>query len=667
MYREQQGTGGAYLLLNATGKIGSQGSPDFNINVDAPLMHYSDLEANLQRDVAVLLPVKQSVAFMQELQSNSAWQQHVNGVLIDDTDPPNSYSTVGPFPLAEYAPYNDRDYVWNKAAGGNAYPSSTTWFPMPVYKLTRGRAIDAQQRAAYNAGQDPSGELYHASMKLTMTSYNSANSSDCITAGTCKPLGGYSVWSAIPPVPLDPRTDRRPIILVLAQIDSIDMFHDNVQGADAPLSGLIAMLGALSVLQSTLKTTGGAGSIYSRRVVFLALAGEPWGYMGSRRLLYEAYTGSNNTAGLDLSLIEKVVEIGQVGRLPAATSQTPTMELFAHSQQGAGFGDTTDIRTALTAAAQGESSAAEVSIQAASASNPGIPPSSLMSFLRYNRSIQGVVLAEFDTGFTNPYYASRSDNGSTINTKGIAAAAAVVAGALHRLAGGDPLQMKVNMTDLQNTVAGYVSCIAMPAPGFACPLATAIMVPEYIYNKATGERSYTPKHYIGVLQYIPPVQLPLSKSNMARFLWNVMAFDSSEGPQGASCDPYQNPCLAGQVCAGWRGNSDGRYMGQCLNSTVVYVPSYSTKLTCQNCEDFYGATWALSDAADTWNQQYNWPPDPVWAESDWPIGVPDLQLYLRESDKVQLAVLISGLLVTAVVTVASFTARTAFHKHHKSS
>eukprot|EP00878_Enallax_costatus_P046602 GHUV01056817.1.p1 GENE.GHUV01056817.1~~GHUV01056817.1.p1 ORF type:complete len:109 (-),score=3.88 GHUV01056817.1:2-328(-) len=108
-------------------------------------------------------------------------------------------------------------------------------------------------------------------------------------------------------------------------------------------------------------------------------------------------------------------------------------------------------------------------------------------------------------------------------------------------------------------------------------------------------------------------------------------------------------------------------MGQCLNSTVVYVPSYSAKLTCQNCEDFYGATWALSDAADTWNQQYNWPPDPVWAESDWPIGVPDLQLYLRESDKVQLAVLISGLLVTAVVTVASFTARTAFHKHHKSS
>ena len=70
------------------------------------------------------------------------------------------------------------------------------------------------------------------------------------------------------------------------------------------------MLGALSVLQSTLKTTGGATSSYSNRIVYLALAGEPWGYMGSRRLLYEASTGSNNTVGLDLSLIEKVRTVG---------------------------------------------------------------------------------------------------------------------------------------------------------------------------------------------------------------------------------------------------------------------------------------------------------------------------------------------------------------------
>lgn len=66
-----------------------------------------------------------------------------------------------------------------------------------------------------------------------------------------------------------------------------------------------------------------------------------------------------------------------------------------------------------------------------------------MSFLRINSTIQGVVLAEFDTGFTNPYYTSRFDNGSTINPGGIASTAAVLAGTLHRLAGGDPTNLKV--------------------------------------------------------------------------------------------------------------------------------------------------------------------------------------------------------------------------------
>jgi hypothetical protein len=84
-----------------------------------------------------------------------------------------------------------------------------------------------------------------------------------------------------------------------------------LQGADGPLSGLIAMLAALHALHasatSNSSSDGSAGfSSYSKRIVFMALAGEPWGYMGSRRLLYEASSGSNNTAGLNMSLVEQV-------------------------------------------------------------------------------------------------------------------------------------------------------------------------------------------------------------------------------------------------------------------------------------------------------------------------------------------------------------------------
>jgi nicastrin len=82
--------------------------------------------------------------------------------------------------------------------------------------------------------QSPNQQQYHTRLKLTMTAHAAANSSACIAAGNCKPLGGYSVWSALPPLP--PPTaataaaaDGKPIILVVAHMDSIDMFHDAVQ------------------------------------------------------------------------------------------------------------------------------------------------------------------------------------------------------------------------------------------------------------------------------------------------------------------------------------------------------------------------------------------------------------------------------------------------------
>lgn len=88
------------------------GSADVLRDVDAPLIHYDQLQgqqltrklaatAHLTEaagtltllllllgpagDVAVLVPVKQSVPFMQQLAADRALQQHVKGLLIDDT------------------------------------------------------------------------------------------------------------------------------------------------------------------------------------------------------------------------------------------------------------------------------------------------------------------------------------------------------------------------------------------------------------------------------------------------------------------------------------------------------------------------------------------------------------------------------------------------------
>lgn len=47
------------------------------------------------------------------------------------------------------------------------------------------------------------------------------------------------------------------------------------------------------------------------------------------------------------------------------------------------------------------------------------------------------------------------------------------------------------------------------------------------------------------------------------------------------------------------------------------------------------------------DRQYGWPPDPVWTESNWPLGTPALTLFLREAPGTEWALLGAGLAVTA--------------------
>ncbi len=47
--------------------------------------------------------------------------------------------------------------------------------------------------------------------------------------------------------------------------------------------------------------------VYRKRIVFAAFSGEPWGYMGSKRFLWELHNGENSTIGLSLDRIEQAL------------------------------------------------------------------------------------------------------------------------------------------------------------------------------------------------------------------------------------------------------------------------------------------------------------------------------------------------------------------------
>lgn len=673
MYREQQRVGGAYLLLNATGSIGSAGPPDGR-DADAPLIHLRDLPEDpggaAGGEWVVLVPVKDSNAFLQRLAADGALNTRVAGVLVDDSDPPAAYSTVPSFPGAQYAPYPAGGYAWNPAG---SYSSQQRW-PVPVMLLGQDLARDARDRADYNARRGHRGRAYHARISMPMSASVDSNSSSCLAAKRCQPLGGFSVWGALPPIPAG-QNITKPTLLVLAQVDSIDAFHDSVQGADAPLSGLVAMLSAMSLLGAPADAAdaGAAGggvaappSGFTRQLVFVALVGEPWGYMGSRAFLWELERGGVTVQGLDLVLIDQVLEIGPVGQ--ALSGSPPAARLFAHAQKGAAFGNTSGLVLALQEAAEQLPTALQTVVAPASSSNPGIPPSSLMSFLRIKPSIAGVVLTEFDRSYSNPYQGSRFDNASRFDAGSVVRAAAVVAAALHRLAGGGSGGLQINATLLEARVSAFASCLVMPDPGLACPAAAAVMIPGY--TEADGVRSYAPKHYVGVLQVVhPDPQNPFLKDDVSRFLWNTMALATAGGAEGSACDPSKNKCPDGQVCAGWkRGDSDPALLGRCVNATVLYVPSLSTRVACAQCDDIFGAfEWRETAEADAWAARHGWPADPMWAESNWPTGAPFLQLYLAKPYKTRVAVLVAGVTITVASLAISLGARRMFEQHLKSS
>lgn len=69
----------------------------------------------------------------------------------------------------------------------------------------------------------------------------------------------------------------------------------------------------------------------------------------------------------------------------------------------------------------------QIALRRANAQTPGIPPSSLSSFLRANSSISGVVLTEFDEKYSNQFYATAGDTLEGINHEGIGAVAKLIA------------------------------------------------------------------------------------------------------------------------------------------------------------------------------------------------------------------------------------------------
>lgn len=597
-------------LLHISGETGCA-NPGRD-NVVAPLVRYSNAGAVSQFS-AFLLSLDEVESFFNRVATDADLARNVGGVLLEAGTTQNKLKGFSPdekFPQYKFSPYENRSYQWNPNGIGIMWKT----YNFPVFLLSENDTSILKEVAAKNEKNKRSYSKDVAEFHLVMqtTKSGTRDSESCLKAGTCLPLGGYSVWSSLPPLNGTSSDATKPIILVVASMDSASFFRDKSLGAESPLSGLVALMAAADAFSHSDHFRS-----FKKQVVFLVVTGEAWGFLGSRRFLHELDQQSGAVAGLNATLIEEVLEVGSVGKGMSGGHMT----FYAHSAGGSLAPNET-----FNALQRAQKSLKSDSIQilAASPLNPGIPPSSLMSFLKKNSKISGTVLEDFDSTFSNEFYHSHPDDISNINSTSIVAAASLVARSLYILASD---MKNPNSSDLDavrvnaSLVEELLDCLLKCDPGLSCGL-----VKSYISPTTT-----CPSNYVGVLVTDPSSPpYPRYSSDVSRFIWNFLA-DKTATQKKSNASNCQQDCNGqGELCI--KAETDH---SACVKSTTRYIPTYSTRL------EYESGSWKLlpPNSSDPMSVV-----DPVWTESNW--DVIGLRVYTMQDTTYDRLILLAGLGIT---------------------
>ncbi|MCO5593528.1 hypothetical protein L7F22_047542 [Adiantum nelumboides] len=637
MYKPIDGSA-CVRLLTLSGEIGC-GNPDRD-KVLAPLFRLESAYDALDQKSSVLLPFSELSAFLNRTSYESELTKKVAGVLVESVSAIIENNSAGVsdddrFPEAEFAPYANRNYVWNPPGSGIINKR----FNFPVYLLSDTSTATLQEAALGNAQKSFKYPINVAEFDVVMqtTKVGTSTSVSCLVGSSCLPLGGYSVWSALPPVKASSSLNKQ-IVMAIASMDSASFFRDRTLGADSPLSGLLTLLAAVDVLSNIPDPDS-----WDKQLVIVVFTGEAWGYLGSRQFLYQLSNEGSFVQGLNRSLIHQILEVGSVG-------QAVDNIFYAHSQNSEASAATLEVLEALQVAASSitSASAAEVQVNKASETNPGVPPSSLMAFLHDNENTSGVVLTEFDSVFMNTNYHSSLDVKGQVNVSSIASAASLVARTLYLLVTG---QSNITATDSDlltvktSWIEELTGCLLTCNPGMACDLVKQFITPTQT----------CPNHYVGVFLG-DPTEPPVAENidDTARFVWNFLANRTASIINGTDTSAIME-CTTGctnseQVCAG----STVEHKGVCVHSTTRYVPAYSTRL--QYAADGWRVIPAVT--GDVMGKA-----DPVYTESYWKVlGV---RVFSKESSTFEGWIFILGMGIMVGSFVISLFAKSSFRKRLK--
>jgi nicastrin len=444
----------------------------------------------------------------------------VAGILVKTVTPsPSSYSPLPTNPQSDMQ-LSDPAYVWNQPGDSLVLEE----YPFAMIELNAVQTALVLDQAERNEKDELDGDFPSYTAEFTYPMQAKETSITCLQKGLCLPIGGYSAWAS-----LNNLNSSKPIVMGTTAMDAFSLLHGSTIGADATVSGTVALLAAAK----TLATSGLNLNSLPNRIVVAFFQGEKFGYVGSRRFVEDITkftclkNDTRNDGGcrtpfypsqrfqeLSLDKIVSVLDLEQV-----ALSQS----MFAHSVTPRNT-ETTNVSTTLKAMAALESA---INIADPSVSVPTIPPSSLVSFLRKKPTLGGVVLTDHDTQYVNRQYGSRFDDSLNANAvERIEKVATAVARTLWIQAGGSQQQAVASLTADATTVANLVEC-----------LTTDFMCKEVqdVFSTNTQKK---PDHYSSVYIQL----LPDNVVGTSRF---VLEYLRSLGPNiEAHFHPAVDPQLA---------------------------------------------------------------------------------------------------------------------------
>jgi len=311
-----------------------------------------------------------------------------------------------------------------------------------------------------------------------------------------------------------------------------------------------------------------------------------------------------------------VIEVNQVGNLTNLDGTT-TGKLFYHQEPNS-YKQQQEIKDALLAAI---AYSQDLNLYSASPDNPGIPPSSLMSFIASRPSTAGVVLAEFDQHFTNKYYKSRFDK--TVDFKGICKVANFLAQTIYQLAKNSTapsLSFAVNCT--QGSFAEQlVYCLTQD---IGCNLARS-----YFHAESKNYETQ-PTAYSGVYRSNSII------SESAIFMYNALT--------SVMGNSFSLNCQSDKDCAG---------SGICVVDTC-----YDTEIY---WHDALSLAFDLQDGfpVPNWN---NWQKESTWTESRW--EYPTIQVFNMDNPIVEIVTFVCGLLEIIASFVGVWLLKRYFQKRY---